>query len=87
MCIRDRELLPPPEYDYTSSDSSEGEDFPDVGYAGEQWELGGTDTYDNKDVYDLWDDALPEGKGRKQSTLKRSVYTPTTLIITPLCIL
>ena len=67
-----QELLPPPEYDYASSDSSEGEDLPRDVYAEEQWELGGADTYDNKDIYDLYDEAPPEGKGRKKSTIKRS---------------
>ena len=64
-----QELLPPPEYESSSSDSSEGEELPGFD---EQFELGGADTYDNKDIYDLWDESPPEGKGRKQSTMKRS---------------
>ena len=72
-----QELLPPPEYDSTSSDSSEGEELPEFD---EQFELGGADTYDNKDIYDLWDESPPaEGKGRKHSTLKRSAQSACTI--------
>ena len=74
-----QELLPPPEYDSTSSDSSEGEDLPEIVYGDQQWELGGTDTFDNKDIYDLYDEPSPEGKGRKHSVVKRLVEQKYTL--------